>query len=98
METPPVPVGDVHVAVTRAGIPVRGVQFVDGRYEFVFPESCSAVQRIEAQEICERVVNSPRMTVAVDNVTDALVVLRFEPHNAAALAVVRQRYFELKAQ
>jgi hypothetical protein len=97
-ETPPVPVGDVHGAIIGAGIPVRSVHFVGGRYEFVFPDGCPAAHRVEAEQICERVSNSPKMTVAVDNVTDALVVLRFEPHNPAALAVIRKRYFELKAQ
>lgn len=97
-DAPPLSVGDVQVAITGAGIPVRYVQFLEGRYELVFPEGCSAAHRAEAEQICERVSNSPNMTVAVDNVTDALVVLRFEPHNPAALAVIRQRYFELKAQ
>jgi hypothetical protein len=97
-EAPPVPVGDVHVAITGAGIPVRHVQFVGGRYELVFAENCSDADRAAAYEISARVAGSPRTTVAVDNIADALVVLRFEPHNPAALAVVRERYFQLKAE
>jgi hypothetical protein len=89
---------EIHEAITERGIPVDTVRFDNGQIEVVLSPTCSAAQRLEAEAIRDELLSKPRPRIVVDNLTDALVVLRFEPDNASAQALVRARYDELKRQ
>src|SRR5687768_8243508 len=85
-------VGEIHTAIEAAGIPLDSVRYTSGRYELVFKPEATAVQRADGQRICAEVCANPTPTIVVDNLQDALVVLRFEPRNASALQLVSDRY------
>lgn len=84
-------------AVVADGIPVESVRQIGDRYEIVLPPA-SAGQLSRAEQIRDQVLARPLITIVVDNLQDALVVLRFEPNNASANALVRARYAELRRQ
>lgn len=87
---------EIHEACSKAGLPVESVRFVDGRYEVVMRAGAEG-RRGDAEAIRDQVLAKPKAVIVVDNVPDALVVLRFEPNNASANAVLRARYEQLKA-
>ncbi len=89
-------VAEIHEACSKAGIPVESVRFADGRYEVVMRAGAEG-RRAEADAVKDQVLAKPKAVIVVDNVNDALVVLRFEPSNASANAVLRARYEQLKA-
>lgn len=89
---------EIHDALAKAKIPVDTVRLRDGEYELVLGPTCSEAQRLEAIRIRDELLATPIRPVVVDNVQDALVVLRFEPRNESALRVVEERYATLKAR
>lgn len=89
-------VGEIHTAIAAAGIPLDTVRYTSGRYELVFKLEATSAQRADGQRICDELRANPTPRIVVDNVQDALVVLRFEPNNASALQIVGARYEQLK--
>jgi len=89
-------VAEIHEACSRAGLPVESVRFADGKYEVVM-RAGAETRRNEAEAVMGQVLSKPKAVIVVDNVSDALVVLRFEPGNASAQSVLRARYEQLKA-
>lgn len=89
---------EVHDAIVAKGIPLSTVRVAEGRFELVFPESCGGAQRAEAQRICDELAAAPKVVIEVRTLEDALVVLRFEPENRSANALVRARYDALREQ
>lgn len=88
-------VAEIHEACEKAGIPVESVRFDQGKYEVVMRAGADG-RRAEAEAVMGQVLARPKAVIVVDNVADALVVLRFEPNNASANAVLRARYEQLK--
>lgn len=88
-------VAEIHEACSAAGIPVESVRFNEGKYEVVMRAGADG-RRAEAEAVMGQVLAKAKAVIVVDNVADALVVLRFEPNNASANAVVRARYEQLK--
>ncbi len=88
-------VAEIHDACSKAGLPVQSVRFNEGRYEVVMAAGAEG-RRADAEAIKDQVLSRPKAVIVVDNVADALVVVRFEPNNASANAVLRARYEQLK--
>ncbi|MDC3379199.1 hypothetical protein OAX78_02850 [Planctomycetota bacterium] len=94
-----VPVAQIHDEVAAAGILVISVRNPSGdTCEVILAEGASAGQQAQADAIATRVIAQERgrRPIVVDNLSDALVVLRFEPDNVSAQELVRTRYQELK--
>lgn len=89
--------GAIHEEIAARGIPVASVRFADGKYELMFGPECSAGQKAEAEQIMARVLAARPVTLVVDNLQDALVVLQFDPQNASARKLVKERYDALVA-
>jgi hypothetical protein len=88
---------EIHEAVAARNVPIESVRvFPDGRMELVMGSGCTPAQEAEAESICDQILKAPRKVTEVDNVADALVVLQFEPENAAARRLVRERYEQLR--
>jgi hypothetical protein len=88
---------EIHDTIAAHGIPIQSVRLQGDTYELVLGPNCSAVQAAEAEQIKTTILADAGHPIVVDNVTDALVVLRYEPENASANGLVRQRYLALKA-
>lgn len=87
---------EIHDAIAGAGIPIESVRLHDdGRYELILAQSSTPSQWVEAERIKASLIGE-RSVIVVDNVQDALVVLRYEPDNASANRVLRERYEALK--
>jgi hypothetical protein len=88
---------EIHDELAKAGVPVVTVRQEGDEYQVVLPPDCDPALVQRCEEIKARVLARKPPVVVVDNLQDALVVLRFEPENESALRLVRERYQELEA-
>lgn len=93
-------VGEIGRRVAQQRIPLSKLVIEEsGNVVVEFRPEATPGQRAETSRICDEVMASTGSEpVEVDNLVDALVVLRFEPKNASALEIVRARYDELRNQ
>ncbi len=90
---------EIHEACSKAKLPIESVRKNGDRYDVILRANASPAQQTEADAIKARILNTkPAGPCKVTTVEDALVVLRFEPNNATAHALVKKRYEKLKKQ
>jgi len=88
---------EIHEELLKADVPVVVVRQMGDKYEVVLEPNCSDQMRQLAEQIRDRVLSSEPPVIEVSNLQDALVVLRFEPHNESALQLVKARYEALRS-
>ena len=85
---------EIHDECVDAGLPVMSVVKGKRGVEVCLAPGATADQKAAAEIVVSDVLN--RKTIVPKNVIDAMVVLHFDPRNAAALALVKQRYMKLR--
>jgi len=88
---------EIHEELARAGIPVEVVRQEHQEYVIVYSPGCSDDMKLEGDAIMKRILEAEPIVIVVSNLQDALVVLRFEPHNESALQLVKERYEALRS-
>ncbi len=88
--------GELHEALQERGLPVSSVRYTEGQYDVILHPAATAAQRAEAEHLKADLLSRPPAAIVVDNLQDALVVIRFEPGNPSANRVLRDRYKQLK--